>query len=79
MNRRELKKVLKEEGFNPRRYSLRGGLPDETYCLDEPSEGSWSVYYSERGEKVGARAFETEDEACAHLLHLLRRDPSAKR
>lgn len=79
MNRRELKKILDQEGFNPQRYSLQGGLPDERYCLDQLADGRWSVYGSERGKKVAERVFETEDEASEYLLYLLRRDPSAKR
>jgi len=79
MNRRELKKILDEEGFNPRRYSLRGGVPDECYCLDQLPSGRWSVYGSERGEKVEERLFDTEAEACDRFLYLLRRDPSTKR
>lgn len=79
MNRRELKKILDQEGFNPKRYSLHGGLPDERYCLDRLGDGRWSVYGSERGEKVAERVFDTEDAASEYLLYLLRRDPSAKR
>lgn len=79
MDRLELKRVLDQEGFNPQRYSLQGGLPDERYCLDQLADGRWSVYGSERGEKVAERVFTTEHEACQYLLHLLRRDPSAKR
>ncbi|HEX7152061.1 MAG TPA: hypothetical protein VF618_11290 [Thermoanaerobaculia bacterium] len=79
MDRRELKMLLDEEGFNPQRYSLEGGFPDERYCLDQLPDGSWSVYGSERGKKVAERIFPSEDEACRYLLHLLRRDPSTKR
>lgn len=78
MNLRELKRVLDREGFNPGRYSLKGGLPDERYCL-ERRDGGWSVYYSERGEKVEERVFATESEACEDLLRRVRKDPSAKR
>jgi hypothetical protein len=79
MTRRELQRILNSEGFDSRRYSLRGGLPDERYCIDRLASGRWSVYGSERGEKVAERLFASEDEACHYLLTLLRRDPSARR
>ena len=78
MNRVGLKRLLDQEGINPNRYALHGGLPAERYCL-EGRDGSWSVYYSERGRKVEERSFNTEAEACEELLRRLRKDPSAKR
>ncbi len=69
----ELLTVLAREGINPDSYSVDGGHPPERYVLDHRA-GRWMVYYSERGLESGLVAFDTEDEACNHLLELLRRD-----
>ena len=76
---RRLKRILDQEGINPKSYSLRGGLPDERYCLEQAGDGLWSVYGSERGHRVSERFFQTEAEACEQLLYLVRRDPSTRR
>ncbi len=77
MNKDELSRILKQEGFRPDAYDLEGGDQDERYCLGE-SRGVWSVYYSERGLQSGKRDFGGEKEACEYLLQLLRKDPSTR-
>jgi len=79
VNREELHQVLCREGVKPNCYSLeaRYSDPSEALCLRQ--EGSeWLVYYSERGQQTGKRAFQSEAEACVHLLELLRADPTTK-
>lgn len=48
-------------------YSLRGGLPNEAFCIDF-RDGQWEVYYSERGSKTGLVSFKMEEEACAYFF-----------
>jgi hypothetical protein len=36
--------------------------------------GDWVVYYGERGERSGPRAFPTEDEACDDFWQVFARD-----
>ena len=67
MNREEVQRTLKDKGISEDMYSLNGGLPNESYCL-EKGKDVWEVYYSERGVKTSLRLFDTEDEACQHLL-----------
>lgn len=50
---------------------------DEQYCINRNSDGSWEVYYRERGTKGGLARFSKEAEACNHLLALLEMDDSA--
>jgi hypothetical protein len=38
--------------------------------------GGWCLYYSERGLETDRIDVDTEDEACTHLLRLLRGDPT---
>lgn len=77
MNREVLQRRAAAEGIRSTAYSLEGGLPPETYVL-AIVEGGWSVYYSERGFRVGERLYETEDEACSDLLLRLVQDPSTR-
>ncbi|MDO8389177.1 MAG: TOBE domain-containing protein [Actinomycetota bacterium] len=74
MNRSELADILYREGIRPYSYSLNGGRQDDTHVIDRRPEG-WVVYYSERGEESSHHHFATEDEACRHLLEILRSSP----
>ena len=75
MNRSELQLVLDEKGIRPRSYSLTGGSPSESYCI-ERSNGGWAVYYAERGNRNSEKWFVSEDEACDHLLQWILGDPT---
>lgn len=77
MNKNELSRILRQEGFRPDAYNLEGGMQDECYCLEE-SNCAWSVYYSERGLQSGKKEFASESEACEYLLQLLRKDASTR-
>lgn len=77
MDRAELRNTLDQEGIRPDAYSLEGGLYEDRLCIDEVY-GQWLVYYVERGKRWDERTFSTEDEACRHLLELLRNDRSAR-
>jgi hypothetical protein len=77
VNRQRLRELAASEHIREDAYSLEGGLPFERYVLSVV-EGGWAVYYSERGERTGLEMFETEDEACSHLLELLLRDSTTR-
>ena len=70
MDRKELKKILSKQKIPKELYSLKGGLPSEAYCIDY-LEGSWQVYYSERGIKSNIIFFSDESEACKYFLELI--------
>lgn len=74
MNRNELKQILQSERFDPRIYSLDGGMTSETLCISQ-EDGRWCYYYSERGIRSSEQWFDSEDEACAHILSVLRSLP----
>jgi len=78
MNKSELEEHLRKELVDPAAYSLEGGQNwYEKYCLDR--EGSrWVVYFAERGERLGLRAFDTESEACEYLLAWVLDDPTTR-
>lgn len=79
MNKLELIKKLKEKGILESAYSLNGGLPGDKYVLSDDGYGVWSVYYSERGERIGEKNFKSESEACTYLLKKLLSDPTVKK
>jgi hypothetical protein len=58
-------------------YSL-GRDRDESYCLILEN-GLWRVFYSERGNRVGERAFSDNREAAEELLHRLLSDELVRR
>ena len=66
MNKIELQKKLIFENIGQDMYSLKGGVPNEAYCLTEVG-GQREVYYSERGNKTGLKIFEAEEDACQYF------------
>lgn len=51
----ELEKILIQKDVPQNMYSiLVGGFPNEAFCLVK-SDSAWEVYYSERGQKRGAK------------------------
>jgi len=65
----ELRTALERLGVPRTDYSLlRGGYPNECYCLVQDGDG-WVVYYSERGHKSSVECFGTESEACEYLYY----------
>lgn len=77
MRMRELKAALDQAGVRERAYDLEGSSKDEVYCLDKV-QGSWVVYYRERGIRREERFFSSEDEACQYIFDLLIRDPTTR-
>ena len=67
MNKIDLKKILQQNNVPSDLYSLDGGFPSESYCMNKTSD-AWEVYYSERGKKRGTKYFLSEDEACEYFL-----------
>ena len=70
MNRVKLKIILEENKIPRDLYSLSGGLPNESYCINEV-DGIWEVYYSERGVKSQLKLFNIEEDACEFLYNKL--------
>lgn len=72
MNKQELEEVLLLNKVPKDLYSLSGGLPNESYCL-EKEKNRWHVYYSERGIKTSVGYFENEEAACECLIKEIRK------
>ena len=70
LKKTELERKLIKMNIRPDMYSLKGGLPNEKFCLSE-ANGRWEVYYSERGNKTGLKEFDNEDDACQCLYDMV--------
>jgi hypothetical protein len=68
MNKAQLQEMLDKRNVLYDLYSLKGGLPNEAYCLNENGE-HWEVYYSERGVKSQLKQFDNEEEASEYLYN----------
>ena len=75
MTKTQLEGYLERSGFNPQTYSLEPGFHADQYVLEE-NHGVWSVYYSERGIRLGEKIFNNEEEACDYFLEVLSKDPT---
>jgi hypothetical protein len=71
MTKSELKQQLIKENIRTDSYCLDGGLPNESFCLNNNGK-AWEVYYSERGQKTGLKTFHSEDEACNYFYNSLK-------
>lgn len=67
MNRISLEKIFHDNQVPNDLYSLNGGFPSESFCLNKV-DANWEVYYSERGVKSSIVSFNNESDACEYLL-----------
>ncbi|GFG67511.1 hypothetical protein MKUB_50010 [Mycobacterium kubicae] len=67
MNLAELARVLATIGISPQVLAL-GGHADYSWCVEQASDGSWEVYWLERGNKNSLTRLATEADACYQLL-----------
>ena len=77
MNGFKLEQRLQQLGVPRNAYHLTGGLPNEAFTLNQLN-GSWEVYYSERGQKTGCKVFNTEHEACVFFLSYILSDGAVR-
>jgi hypothetical protein len=79
MNREELKLKLETLRIDPTAYCLSGGLPNERLVLNQELDGTWGVYYSERGQKSSLRVFKSEESAVQYFLDVILHDSAVRR
>jgi hypothetical protein len=78
MTKEELVEALTELGVPDSFYYLKGGLPPDRHTLEE-RQGTWAVYYAEKGNRNSEAVFTTEDEACRELLRRVISDNAVRR
>ena len=74
MNLESLRLHLKNLGISKSRYSLDGGVPNEKLCMELTQDGSWHIYYSEKGAKTTMSYWDDESAACQEFLKLILRE-----
>jgi hypothetical protein len=79
MNCQQLKIELEANEIDSEAYYIGSGFPNEKYVLARETDGRWSVYFSERGERAGNRFFHSESDACSFFLKRVLRDPTTRR
>ena len=63
----ELAKALDLIGIPARVVSL-GGQAENSWCVDQTADGTWEVFWMERGNKIDLVQLRTESDACFQLL-----------
>lgn len=67
MNLTELAKAVDLIGIPARVVSL-GGPVENSWCVDQSPDGTWEVFWMERGNKIDLVRLPTESAACFQLL-----------
>lgn len=67
MNLVELATTLSAIGV-PNEVVALGGRADYAWCIEQAPDGTWEVFWYERGNKNGLATFSNESEACHQLL-----------
>lgn len=67
MNISDIAKQISILNIPPDAFSIGDPIQDESLCIREKN-GSWEVFYHERGIKTEFRIFKEEDDACENFL-----------
>ncbi|MCH5716912.1 hypothetical protein [Niabella hibiscisoli] len=76
MNVEELKTILKSLNVPDQWYAINDGLKADALILYENYKCWELFYYSERGDRLDHKVFETEEEACLYLLERIKTQAS---
>ena len=74
----ELAKALDLIGTPAGVLSL-GGQAENSWCIDRAADGTWQVFWMERGSKIDLVSLRTESDACFQLLGRLAHTQIASR
>lgn len=77
MDLRELQTELEKRGIRDDSYSI-GVDRDEAFVISDEGNGSWCVFYAERGARSNLSRFTSESAACAEILGRLERSLTAQ-
>lgn len=74
MDKVQLLKQLINLNIPPRYYSIGPEIKESAHNIELLASGKYALYYLERGEKVGMKIFDTEDDAMTALISRLKQD-----
>ena len=66
----ELSAIFKANNVPHSYYSFRGMAAGDCYVL-EKKDGTWNVYYSERGSRYDEKSYPDENSACHGMFALV--------
>jgi hypothetical protein len=67
VNLQELASAAKLIGI-PEEILVVGGHAQFCWCVEQVEDGSWEVYWLERGDKGDLERFANENQACTYML-----------
>jgi hypothetical protein len=67
MNLVELTKAVDLIGV-PAGVLALGGQAENSWCIDRVADGTWPIFWMERGSKIDLVSLRTESDACFQLL-----------
>jgi hypothetical protein len=68
VNISQLEQELDRLGIAKNRYSINGHLAGDTYVLNQVYSKWEYFYFDEKGNRIGYRNFDHENDACEYLL-----------
>ena len=72
MTIKELNDYLSNSRVPTSEYAINPvGFPDEKLCIVELEDGTWQVFFSERGRKFDVMDFNSEADACDYFAREL--------
>lgn len=66
-----------QNGISRDAYALNSE-EDQRFCAVALSNGDWTVFYSERGERIDSKDYATEEAALVELQRRLLEDPTTR-
>jgi hypothetical protein len=67
VNVEELKSAIAAIGISDRLVAVKG-YAEYAFCVVRSGEGTWEVFWGERGNKNELETFSSERQACTYLL-----------
>ena len=71
MTKTDLLSKLLQLNLSSKYYSLGNEIKEDAYNIERLYNGKYALYFLERGEKVGLKIFNTENEAIGQLIQSL--------
>ncbi len=78
MNTDGVLRILREAGVNPNACLVKPRVPVEGALCLVFGDGTWTVFFNERGTFTIRESFDSEDQACRFFLKKALSDPTSR-